>query len=323
MENIFQSSVIVPVYNRANLVGKTIDSLLKQNKPFSEIIVVNDGSEDNTLNVLKRFGDKIKIINTKNKGMQSARNTGVKAAKTEWITFCDSDDIFVPDYLEKISVFLEKHREIKLLYSNFVRFSEKRKTKSRIDLAPDNLLSGAKVSNGFYYSIPDLFCRIIQFQLLWPTGMTISKALFDAMNGFDLQMYPYKSEDLEFTLRALLKTDCALSIQPLVYIREHEGKHSSNPLVRTMDEIIVLQYVDKNQELSDQYQKAILSGINMRGIKVFNLALKQKSFELCREYAHFLEEDKSSLINRLKLKLIEIKNKNLRLFIWFFFRVIV
>ncbi|OMP31781.1 glycosyltransferase family A protein [Mangrovimonas sp. DI 80] len=86
-------SVIIPNYNRANVIGETIDALLKQTlKPF-EIIVVDDGSTDNSLQVLKDYGDRIKILQQENKGPGAARNKGVLASSGEFIQFMDSDDV--------------------------------------------------------------------------------------------------------------------------------------------------------------------------------------------------------------------------------------
>jgi len=92
-------SVIIPTYNRANFVTKAIDSVLAQAFNDYEIIVIDDGSTDNTREVLKPYRDKIQYIHQKNSGVSAARNAGIKIAKGEWIAFLDSDDEWMPEYL--------------------------------------------------------------------------------------------------------------------------------------------------------------------------------------------------------------------------------
>ena len=85
-------SAIIPTYNYGKYVSEAIDSILEQSYGPIEIIVVNDGSTDNTADMLKAYGDKIHYITTKNFGISAARNTGIKAAKGEFIAFLDADD---------------------------------------------------------------------------------------------------------------------------------------------------------------------------------------------------------------------------------------
>src|SRR4051812_42863716 len=96
-------SAIVPVFNRADLVGATIESLLHQSPPFAEILVVDDGSTDDTATVLQSYGKEISVFRTANHGVQHARNHGAALATSEWITFCDSDDLLVPDFTSVIA----------------------------------------------------------------------------------------------------------------------------------------------------------------------------------------------------------------------------
>lgn len=92
-------SVIIPTYNREKYVAKAIDSVLSQKFEDYEIIVVDDGSTDNTKETLRGFKDKIKYIYQDNSGVSAARNTGIRHASGEWLAFLDSDDEWMPDYL--------------------------------------------------------------------------------------------------------------------------------------------------------------------------------------------------------------------------------
>jgi glycosyltransferase involved in cell wall biosynthesis len=86
-------SVVIPAYNRAALIGQTLRSLLAQTVPAKEIIVVDDGSTDNTAEVAKSFGGPVKVICQANAGPGPARNTGFRASTGEFIHFFDSDDL--------------------------------------------------------------------------------------------------------------------------------------------------------------------------------------------------------------------------------------
>ena len=98
-------SIIIPTYNRAHLIGRAIQSVLNQTYQNFEIIVVDDGSTDNTEEMIKEFqkhDKRIKYIrHEKNRGGAAARNTGIKVARGEYIAFQDSDDEWLPEKLEK------------------------------------------------------------------------------------------------------------------------------------------------------------------------------------------------------------------------------
>lgn len=87
-------SVIIPTYNRANFLHEAIESINDQNYSNLEIIIVDDGSTDNTKKIVKNLGSNLKYIYQKNKGPAAARNTGLKVAKGEIIGFLDSDDLW-------------------------------------------------------------------------------------------------------------------------------------------------------------------------------------------------------------------------------------
>lgn len=102
-------SVIIPSYNRENTLPRAIDSVLNQTIEDMEIIIVNDGSEDDTYNVVKEYDDsRIRYIeHSDNKGQNVARNTGLRAAEGQYISYLDSDDILLPRHLEKAINVLE------------------------------------------------------------------------------------------------------------------------------------------------------------------------------------------------------------------------
>lgn len=89
-------SVVVPTYNRAHSIGAALDSILAQDPLPDEVIVVDDGSTDNTSDVLAAYGDRITVLRQKNAGAAAARNAGIRHATSEWVAFLDSDDLWRP-----------------------------------------------------------------------------------------------------------------------------------------------------------------------------------------------------------------------------------
>ena len=104
-------TVIVPVYNGEKTIGRTLDSLVNQTSDDIEILVINDGSMDDTENIVNSYADKyanITLINKKNGGIASARNTGVNNINTEYFGFLDSDDYVEPTMFEKMLAKIKK-----------------------------------------------------------------------------------------------------------------------------------------------------------------------------------------------------------------------
>ncbi len=114
-------SVIIPAYNSEAFITRAIQSALDQNYPNKEIIVVNDGSTDNTQQVLASFGSKIRVFNQANAGAATARNTGIKQSQGEFIAFLDSDDEWLPGRLQKCLQPMLDHSNIGLTFCHSIR----------------------------------------------------------------------------------------------------------------------------------------------------------------------------------------------------------
>ncbi|MBW4636136.1 MAG: glycosyltransferase [Iphinoe sp. HA4291-MV1] len=127
-------SVIIPTYQRAHLLSEAINSVLAQTYKDYEIIVINDGSSDNTTEVLAQFGDcpkgsglkpnRITAIHQSHRGVSAARNAGIKASNGQYIAFLDDDDLWETQKLELQIPVLESHPEIGLIYSDVLWFNE-------------------------------------------------------------------------------------------------------------------------------------------------------------------------------------------------------
>lgn len=105
-------SVVIPAYNAAWCVRKAIDSVLAQDFRDRELIVVNDGSTDGTLAVLRTYGNAIRVLDQRNGGMSNARNTGIRAARGEFLAFLDSDDCWLPGKLSSQVELLRKRPDL-------------------------------------------------------------------------------------------------------------------------------------------------------------------------------------------------------------------
>src|SRR5688572_5767710 len=93
-------SVVIPTYNYGHLVAEAVDSALAQTYPAVEVLVVDDGSTDDTWDRLARYGDRIRCVRQANAGLSAARNTGIRAAHGEYVALLDSDDAFHPRKLD-------------------------------------------------------------------------------------------------------------------------------------------------------------------------------------------------------------------------------
>jgi glycosyltransferase involved in cell wall biosynthesis len=111
-------STVIPTYNRAHLVGRAVSSVLAASSPGDEVIVIDDGSTDDTEGALAPFGDKIRYIRTLNRGAGAARNRGIQEARNPLVAFLDSDDEWMPDILTLSKAVLKACPEVLFSFSN-------------------------------------------------------------------------------------------------------------------------------------------------------------------------------------------------------------
>jgi glycosyltransferase involved in cell wall biosynthesis len=118
-------SVIIPAFNSEKYIAEAIESVLAQTYRGYEIIVVDDGSTDNTLQLLKQYDSRVKVLTKPNGGPASARNLAIKNSNGEYLAFLDSDDLWMKEKLEEQLAFLEKHPEVGLTFGEMLIFEEK------------------------------------------------------------------------------------------------------------------------------------------------------------------------------------------------------
>lgn len=235
-------TLIIPTHNRAKLLLATVESALAQTQPFAKIIVIDDASPDDTLALLKRYEGKISVVEATKIGVQRARNLGVALATTDYVTFCDDDDLLYPDLVEQVSTCISAHPDLDSLYMNYRSFYETKTDPDIVARAPEGFFAGAVVADGFFLDIPNLCVKTIEFQPLMPSGATFKKEFYDRIGGFDASFNRVPSEDWEFTLRALMSGRTGMSVQPLVKIRRHSGNDSADLMRQAVGEVEVIRY---------------------------------------------------------------------------------
>jgi len=182
-------SAIVPVYNGAATIAEAIDSALAQSYPSLEVIVVNDGSTDDTAEVLRHYAERIKVIDRPNGGIAAARNMGVAAANGEYLAFLDSDDIWAPTMIERTMAALDGTPDCVLAYTNCAVIDSEGR-----DL--DSALIGAGVDHA--PTVDEMLSRLWP---IMPSAVVMRRVAFDACGGFSEEFRSYGFEDVIFWLR--------------------------------------------------------------------------------------------------------------------------
>ena len=207
-------SIIMPSYNTANYISDSIQSVLKQTYENWELIIVDDCSSDNTLELLSKFDDKrIRVIvNEKNSGAALSRNKALKEAKGKWIAFLDSDDLWEPNKLEK---------QINFMKENNYHFSYTNYTEIDSDSNPLNIL----------VSGPKVISKHKMFNFCWPGCLTV---MYDRETVGLVQIVDIKkNNDYAMWLQICKKEKCYLLNECLaMYRKGRTGSISSHSYLK-------------------------------------------------------------------------------------------
>ena len=209
--NVPLVSVVIPTYNYGHFVAEAIQSVLEQTFRDFEIIVVDDGSTDNTREVIEQFGDSVRYIYQDNQRTAAARNTGIKAARGQYIAFLDADDLWLPQKLQLQIVLFEERPHVGLVYSTIYLFESK--SGAIVGEYPVSGCHEGKVLKDLYMHpfIPS------------PTPL-IPKDVFNVVGYFDKRFDP--KEDSEMWLRIAARYEFAFVPKPLAKYRLHESIQS-------------------------------------------------------------------------------------------------
>jgi len=301
MMKIAPVSLVIPTFNRAELISETLNSAINQSIKFQEIIVVDDGSSDNTGQVLEKYKNVIKYIRTENQGVQAARNTGISASYSELVVLCDSDDLLESNYLETTAPWMIKNIDCDVLYTNFSTFNEREMHPDKLAQSPFDFLRGAQINDHIATQIPELYKRSIEYQPLFTCGMMIRKSFISRAGGYSTRFKGVGAEDWEFTLRAIDRGQIALCIQPLAHVRKHAGNDSGNKIKMAIGEATILEYALQNHTTAKNYETSIKKSIAKRRTDAFNEAFAQKDFSLAQEIAKKLPIRNFSVKHALKI----------------------
>lgn len=180
-------SIVIPLYNKENYIRKCILSVLAQTYTNFEVVVVNDGSTDKSVEIVKSIEDnRIRIINQKNGGPSSARNTGVREAQGEWIVFLDADDLFLPYALEYFDEMIQKHPKYVYYCANYFM-----QTDGKLFLFSYRKFEG-EVPNNFFYEFTN--------QLTDRAGSAIYKRDIIIQHPFNEQLRRYEDAEAQYKL---------------------------------------------------------------------------------------------------------------------------
>lgn len=218
-------SVIIPVYNQEKFIAEAIKSVLNQTFQDFEIIITDDGSTDNTSTEINKFSDpRIKVFTfEKNKGISNALNNCISNSKGEYIAVLNSDDLFLPDKLEKQVNFLEKNKDEAAVFTlaNIV----------------DENGSAFRDKNHFYFAIFDQPNRsrfewlnrfFYKGNCLCHPSMMIRKQCFESIGHYDIRFH--QMQDFELYVRICMKYDIYIIQEKLVNFRvlDNEANVSGN-----------------------------------------------------------------------------------------------
>jgi len=213
MREVPTISVVIPAYNAAAYVGEAIESVLKQTLPASEVIVVDDGSTDDTRSVAERYGRRVTYLRQNNAGVSAARNLGVRIATGSWIAFLDADDHWRADKLQKQIDALNRNPSAVLVYSDFLIVEGN--CRRIVEVCPPQQLLPA-----LRYRCPFM-----------PSVVLMAREAFLNAGAFDQTLQG--TEDWDLWVKIVMKHSTRAFVhvaEPLTYYRVVPGSLSQRPI---------------------------------------------------------------------------------------------
>ncbi len=228
-------SVVVPTYNYGHFVGEAVDSALSQTLTPCQVIVVDDGSTDDTRSRLAAYGDKIVYIYQSNRGLSAARNAGIEAATGKYVALLDSDDAFHPRKLEYQVAFLEANPEVGLVGTACL--SDPLAKWPQVQVPPVPRL----------FSLEDVILRV----RFCPSSAVLRRSLWPIIGPFDPAVSA--ASDRDFWIRAAAVTKLALIDAPLTFYRIHAQNMTRNVGLMVAHERAVISKTFSRQDLRNRW----------------------------------------------------------------------
>jgi glycosyltransferase involved in cell wall biosynthesis len=220
-------SVVIATYNRASLLRETLDSVVTQTFRDFEIIVVDDGSTDETEALVKSYGHTLRYIRQENRGPSAARNVGIQNARANWISIQDSDDVCTADHLESLYGVVKKSNELGMVFANGGYIGGP-KTKTIIPLEKSKRLARDRVK------LVDLFdVSIVRLQ-----AALLSRQVLLAIGGLDETLRI--AMDLDLAFRVFIRFPVAYLNKVVFFYRRHQGSIGGNEELRQLENLKVI-----------------------------------------------------------------------------------
>lgn len=233
-------SVVIPTYNSVKFVTEAIDSVLAQTFTDFEILVIDDGSKDETREVLaEKYGKLIRYLYKENGGVSTARNFGIENAKGKYIAFLDADDIWLPEKLEKQMRAFAENPKFKAGYTSLRKVTD--------DLKPIGIIENERTDS----LIEDLLLKgnIVGS----PSSVIYLRELFKISGGFDKTLS--QCADWEMWIRLAIQTDFIFIKEPLVNYRIHASNMSKNASLLEKDSLLLMEKGFALPELPESLKK--------------------------------------------------------------------
>jgi len=263
-------SVIIPTYNRGYVVCEALDSVLAQTYKDFEVIIVDDGSIDDTRDKMRLYlkDGRVRYVYQENSGVSCARNKGVALARGQYVSFLDSDDLWKPDKLRLEINFFSKYPEVRVVFSDMEEcIGEKFKPsfiKERSSFM--GLLPESFSRDGIVMEQRELFLCLLEEFVMSLCAFSVSKHVFERVGGFDES---YRSgEDWEFFLRLTRVEQCGYIDRPLAVVRRSQDSLHRSTLESSLKGTVSLLSKYRKELKNDQAALARLR------ISTKNMAIK-------------------------------------------------
>ena len=220
-------SIIIPLYNKAHQIRNTLTSVLLQTYRDFELIIVDDGSTDDSIAEVQKFDDgRIRVIHQRNSGVSAARNRGIKEAKYDLIAFLDADDEWKPDYLDTQNRLAQKYPECSVFACNYEFHNSKGQITPTIIKKLPFISETGVLTN--YFEVASA-----SHPPLWTSAIIVRKKAIEAVGGFPVGIK--SGEDLLAWARLAVKFKIAYNRTPLAIYNLGEGYEYSNLPPRKQD----------------------------------------------------------------------------------------
>lgn len=198
-------SVVIPAYNAAPFIRDTLEAILAQRPAPREVVVVDDGSTDDTQAIVTDYPAPVRCIRVENGGQGLARKTGILASGAPWIALCDSDDVWNTDHIARRVGLLQTFPDADFTFSDCYSFGPGSDPEhSLLGEAPNGWLERwARDITGDYFRVTDPYAATLEFNPMYVCGLVFKRDAYIEMGGFLDEYSRWMAEDSEFVRRFL------------------------------------------------------------------------------------------------------------------------